>query len=239
MAAQANPTYKDATGKVEEPIVIPLIQKYGIENVCWPIVLSNSANVLGYLYEINKQNSVNLSPTEKPVSASGLPDFHLDYCGDPRTARPNEEWLEEFIKQGYDCSYDFVPRSIYSTVDLDYVWTDGSCFKGFELTTFYVHFSDKNHAANLVAKMNRRQSWQGPEGAHALHRIADAALDLRVTFYLVCVNTTGGVGSSIDTSSSVYFFPLTHQTIDRLSSGRPIDSSQTSFMSFDDFIKWL
>jgi len=236
-AAQTVPTYGIATGKSEEPIVKELVIKYGLENIVWPIILSQDNSTKTYLYERNSKNRINNRDDVRPKSESHIPDTFIDYESTPRVIEPWRSELEHAIDECYSCSYDYIISSPYSTVDLDYVWTTSSGWKGFELTTFYVEFINKDRAANLVSKINRRPSWQGPNGAHALYKIVDSSEDLSIDYYMVCVNTISKVGSSIRTDGNVFYFPLTRTQIDRLSSGQPpIDAE---FCSFDDFLEWL
>lgn len=234
---QAAPTYPLATGKQEEPIVRALIGKYGLERILWPIVLSQGDTTIAYLYEKNANNGINAEHDTRPPSAANLPGFFLDYTSQPRRAAPPADFLRAFLDERYGCSYDYVPGSTYSTVDLDYVWNTGNGFRGFELTTFWMDFHSHQRASELVAKMNRRPSWQGPNGAHALRKIVDSAADLGIDYYLVCLNTESKVGSAIKTSGNVYFFRLTHGQIDRLSRGMP--PMDANFCSFEQFLGWL
>jgi hypothetical protein len=237
MAAQAIPTYAIATGKPEEPIVKELIRKYGYAQISWPIILSEGDKTIAYLYEINSKNKTNSYSDIKPNSQSGIPSHLIDYTVVPRVISPHSSYLSDFISDRYSCSYDYITSSPYSTVDLDYVWLDERNFKGFELTTFWMDFYNKQRAGQLVSKMNRRPSWQGPNGAHALHKIVDATIDLGIDYYMVCVNTVSKVGSEIKTNGNVYFFRLTHDQINRLFNGQePLDAQ---FCSFENFLNWL
>lgn len=236
-AAQTVPTYGIATGKSEEPIVKELVLKYKLENIVWPIVLSQDSHTKTYLYERNSKNRINDIDDVRPVSKSGIPDTFLNYESKPRIISPHRDELEHLIDECHSCSYDYIINSPYSTVDLDYVWNTEEGWKGFELTTFYVEFNTKDRAANLVSKINRRPSWQGPNGAHALYKVVEASEDLSIDYYMVCVNTVSKVGSNIRTNGNVFFFPLTRSQIDRLSSGRP--PADAEFCSFDNFLEWL
>ncbi len=98
-------------------------------------------------------------------------------------------------------------------------------------------FFNYSRASELVSKMNRRPSWQGPNGAHALHKIVDSASDLGIDYYLVCVNTVSKVGSDLKTSGNVYFFQLDHDQIKLLTDGKPPKNAE--FCSFNEFLDWL
>ena len=236
-AAQTVPTYSIATGKPEEPIVRELIDKYGYDNISWPIILNSDNKTIAYLYERNEKNKINSEYDNRPSSSSGLPTFFLDYTSHPRQIAPRADFLINFVDEKFSCSYDYIINSPFSTVDLDYVWNFEGGFKGFELTTFWMDFYSHSRAAELVSKMCRRPSWQGPNGAHALHKIVDCAADLGIDYYLVCVNTVSKVGSNIKTSGNVFFFRLNHEQIDRLSRGLPPQYYQ--FCNFSQFLDWL
>src|SRR5690606_11917267 len=118
--------------------------------------------------------------------------------------------FDAFLSRPFENSYAFIlQQDSYSTVDLDYVWHTGDGFRGFELTTFWVPFTSEAEARRVVSMMNRRPSWAGPNGAHAMRKIALAAADLNVEYYLVCANTVGRVGSALNINGNVLLFPLT------------------------------
>lgn len=165
MAAQTTATYSMAAGKSEEPIVKELESKYGSENISWPIVLGSEGETLAYLYERNERNLTNRVDDIRPISKSDIQSHFIDYTSTPHVQEPKAEYLAEIAEERYTCSYDFIPSSQYTTVDLDYVWNTGNGFRGFELTTFWVEFSTKEKALRLVSMMNRRPSWKGPGGA--------------------------------------------------------------------------
>ena len=236
--AQTNPTYSCATGKAEQPIIDELIKKYGASNVTWPLVLIKDNQTIAYLYEKNIKNTINLETDKRPDIRARLLSYYLNYTKTLRESIPHNDMFKEFLKPKYSCSYEYIPTSPYSTVDLDYVWCNGTQYKGFEFTTFYVDFATHDIALKVIAKMNRRKSWQGENGAHALHRIVDSAADLGVDYYLVCANTISDqVGSPLKTNGNVCLFKLTHKQVDLLASGSPPEDS--SFMTFADFLKWL
>lgn len=235
-AAQTTPTYTFATGKPEKPIVDALITKYGARSITWPIIVSQRDISLTYLYEKSISNAINQPGDTRPSSRSGIPTSEIDYTVSPRTSAGGVLPIN-ILDAKYTCSYHYIPSSPYNTVDLDYVWHNGSGFKGFELTTFFVKFETQANALRLISMMNRRPSWQGPAGAHALHKIVDSADDLSIDYYMVCVNTVSKVGSDILTDGHVLFFKLTHEVAEQISAGQaPKDSS---FMTFDDFLDWL
>lgn len=235
--AQTSPSYSNATSKSEKPIIDALIKKYGFSNVTWPIVLIENDRTIAYLYEKNSKNNINLEMDSRPGSKAHLFSYYLNYMKIPRESLPQEPFLQQFLKPEYSCSYDYIVNSPFSTVDLDYVWYNGSNYKGFELTTFWVDFSSHAKALDLISKMNRRPSWQGPNGAHAFHRIVDSASDLGVDYYLVCANTVSRVGSDLKTNGNVCVFQLTHRQVELIQNGYPPENSK--FMTFTDFLKWL
>ncbi len=236
-AAQASPTYGFATGKSEEPIVREIVRKYGYSNLSWPLVLSKGGKTVSYLYERNSRNKTNSSSDNRPHSRSGIESCYIDYTTSPRVSEPLTYYSREMTSSEYNRSYDYILESPYSTVDLDYVWFNGEAFVGFELTTFWVEFRSEDRALDLVSKMNRRPSWQGESGAHAFHKIVDSAIDLNVDFYLVCANTISRVGSDLKTDGNVLFFRLTHDAIDRLSSGLP--PMDYTFCTFHSILEWI
>lgn len=238
--SQPAPRYPYATGKAEKPIVDALVAKYGANALTWPIALSQTGTgaTQAYLYERNATNQVNAQGDVRPRSVSGLPEHFLDYTSTPRLVAPQATFLQPFMAAQYSNSYEFIlQQQTYSTVDLDYVWHHGHGFKGFELTTFYVEFTSEAEAKRVVSMMNRRPSWQGPNGAHAMHKIADAAVDLNVDYYLVCANTVGRVGSVLNTNGNVLFFPMTHASINALSNGQV--PANATFCTFQQFLAWL
>jgi hypothetical protein len=235
--AQTTPTYKYATGKSEKPIVDILIKKYGFSNVTWPIVLIEDDKAVAYLYEKNYKNGLNLEMDSRPGSKAHLLSYYLNHVSRPRYSTPQADFLKPFIQDKYNCSYDYIVESPFSTVDLDYVWYNGNNYKGFELTTFYMNFTSHPRALELIAQMRKRPSWQGPDGAHAFHKIVDSAINLGVDYYVVCANTVSKVGSELNTDGNVCLFPLTHEQVDLLQAGKAPNNS--SFMTFQEFMNWL
>lgn len=236
--AQTNPTYSIATGKPEKPIVDALINKYGETSISWPIILNNDIKTIAYYYEKNNQNKINTQEDIRPKSKKNIPSFFIDYTLETRIICPYDKFFKPFVEEQHSCSYDYIPTSkYYSTIDLDYVWFTGENFFGFELTTFWVPFTNKAKAEDLISKINRRPSWKGANGAHALRKIVDSAEDLNIEYYMVCVNTVSKVGSAINTDGNVYFFRLDHKQIDRLEEGAaPLNAV---FCTFQEFIDWL
>ena len=238
--SQAAPSYPYATGKAEKPIVNALVAKYGANALTWPIALSQTATgaTQAYLYERNATNQINAQGDIRPQSASGLPEHFLDYTSTPRLIAPPAGFLQPFVAPQFSSSYEYIlQQQVHSTVDLDYVWHSGNGFKGFELTTFWVEFTTEAEARRVVSMMNRRPSWRGPNGAHAMRKIADAAADLNVDYYLVCANTTGRVGTSLNTHGNVLLLPLTHASINALSNGHVPPNAV--FCTFQQFLAWL
>lgn len=238
MAAQASPSYTNAT-RASDPIILKhLIAKYGANNVVWPLVLSANDKLICYVYERNRYRGINSSTSNHPSSA--IPSCFIDYTSNPRTISPKLDILEPFIQPDYLCSYDYIVSTPlpYSTVDLDYVWKDGeNQWRGFELTTFWKPFTDAREAERLVRQINKRPSWRGPDEAHALRKIVAAAEDLKIKYYLACANTVSKVGSDLKTDGNVYFFQLNNKQIDNLEKGAQPDNPK--FCSFKDFIKRL
>lgn len=233
---QTTPSYGFATVKPEKPIVDALVEKYGLQSVIWPVVLSDMKSTLAYIYERNKDNQINSQGDKRPTSKSGICESYVDYTCNSRVIFPNNSLLSQFIQPEFDCSYDYILSNMntsYNTVDLDYVWHDGRVFRGFELTTFWADFSSETEARRLVSTMNRRPSWQGPEGAHALLKVAAAAQDLNIEYLMVFANTVGKVGSPLKTNGNVLYFSLTKTAVEYLSIGQiPPNATFCSFQSF-------
>jgi hypothetical protein len=240
MAKQNKPKYPHVTSIANPVIVNALERKYGTKNVIWPIVLIEGERIIGYLYERNDQNAVNAERDHRPISKAGLPSFFLDYTTMPRRIIPAASFLEPFMAPEYRCSYDYITssdNSLYSTVDLDYVWANGESWKGMELTTFKVEFVDREKAEKLIRKLHKRPSWQGPEGPHGLRKIVETSGDLGIDLFMACVNTVGGVSNQYKTDGNVYWFPLNLNQINRLVNGELPDNAR--FDSFSAFLQWL
>lgn len=238
--SQALPSYGHATGRPEQPILDALLEKYGSRAVVWPIVLSRHDSTKAYLFERNQQNRLNAQGDIRPKSRSGISEYFLDYEASPRQAAPEHQVLSEFLRPEFANSYQYMLSGYnqgYSTVDLDYVWFDGTGFRGFELTTYWKDFSSEAEAKRLVSTMNRRPSWGGAKGAHGLRKIAEAAQDLGIQYAMVFANTTARVGSALKTNGKVLHFPLTLEAIASLARGQvPADSI---YCDFQDFIAQL
>jgi len=235
---QATPSYGFATGKPEKPIVDALVKKYGQQSVVWPIALSDNTSTLAYIFERNSHNLINAPADTRPHSNVGVGEFYLDYTARPRLVIPNDPFFSKFIRPQFNNSYDYILSPFnggYSTVDLDYVWHNGKIFRGFELTTYWVEFSSEAEAKRLVSTMNRRPSWSGPNGAHALQKVAAAAQDLNIEYHMVFANTVGKVGSALKTNGNVLYFPLTAAAVDMLSQGQVPPNA--IFCSFQTFMK--
>ncbi len=237
---QLQPTYKNSINKIEKPIVEKLKSKYGNSKVLNIIVLSEENITKFYVYERNNINTINNYNDKRPYSIKKIQNVYLDYKSDPRLVLPNLEKFTPLIKTKYSSLSDYMLSSDnkkYITVDLDYVWYTGKSWKGFELTTFYVSFRNKSHAESLVSKMNRRPSWQGKSGAHAMRKILNSAKDLSINYFMVCINTLGRVGSRIKEDGNVYYFPLTDFNISTLESGKP--PSNAIFSTYKEFLDFL
>ena len=237
MAAQTSPKYAEVTS-VANPIVLrTLTEKYHGTNVVWPIVLIQGNSIVSYLYERSKKNTINNSDDSRPRSSSGLGSHFIDYSSDPRRIIPMNALLKPFVSPEFTCSYDYVVNSPYSTVDIDYAWKKENQWKGIELTTFWMEFTSQNRAEDLISKLHRRPSWQGPEGPHGLRKIVEAAQDLGISLHMVCVNTVEKVSNQFRTDGNVYRFPLSPAQIDRLVKGAVPEKGV--FSTFAEFLEWL
>lgn len=235
---QGDAKYPEAVSKLEQPILNKLIEKYGYTNICWPIVLSYKNRTISYLYESNNKNSINKGGHVRPISKSGITNWFLDYTSEPKKYNPDDNELESLLDNKYNSNYEFVLNNDdYRSVDLDYVWYNGQGFKGFELTTFYVEFNNKENALRLISNMNKRPSWQSEHGAIAFNVIVDAARDLSIEYYLICANTISKVGSELKTDGNVCLIRMTHSLIHELEQGK--EPSNVMFMTFNELLEWL
>ena len=237
MTPQTNPKYADVTSVANPEISRALIAKYHDHNVIWPIVLIEGNTIRAYLYERTEKNKINAPADSRPQSISGIGSYFLDYSTEPRYITPEWKLLRPFVQKPYACSYDYITTSPYSTVDIDYAWKCGAQWRGIELTTFWVEFVNKARAEDLIAKLCRRPSWRGPHGAHGLRKIVDAAQDLQITPYMVCVNTVGRVSNQYKTNGNTYRFPLSHRQIDRLVQCKVPEDGV--FCTFSELLEWF
>lgn len=236
--AQMQPNYPLMTSSVNEIIIKPLIDKYGEENVVWPIVLIANDQIDSYLYEVNKECTINLETDNRPISQSGKLSYSTDYRDQNRILKPSSTKLNELISNEYESSYKAILKSeVFNSVDLDYVWKNNNGWKGLELTTMWMPFKDLNETERLIKMMHRRPSWQGSNGPHGIRTLIDASVDLNLDYWMACVNTKDRVSNNLKTDGNVYRFPLTHANVDRLLKGEaPLNSH---FDTFDEFINWL
>ena len=237
MAPQTSPKYADVTSVANPILSKTLTERYHRANVVWPIVLIQDNAIVSYLYERSKKNTINDSDDNRPQSSSGLGSHFIDYSSYPRLIVPTSSLLEPFVSPEFTCSYEYVVSSPYSTVDIDYAWNTGKRWKGIELTTFWMEFTNQNRAEDLISKLHRRPSWQGPEGPHGLRKIVEAAQDLELSLHMVCVNTLGKVSNQFKTDGNVYRFPLSPAQIDRLVQGAVPEKGV--FSTFAEFLEWL
>ena len=234
---QMNPNYPQMTSSVNEHITEPLIEKYGCQNVIWPIVLMSDSTIHSYLYEVNDICTINSIDNNRPESATGIQSVFIDYTAKPREIIPLNEGLIEIIDEKFSNSYEAILSSkTFNSADLDYIWLTENGWKGMEFTTFYKSFFNRGEAERIIKMMNRRPSWQGKNGPHAIRMLISAAIDLGVSYWMICVNTKG-VSNDIVVDGNAYGFPLNNENVDRLIKGQiPLDAK---FGPFKKLIDWL
>ena len=219
------PNYPEATGQPPGFLSERLIEKYGTENVVWPVILGRrqgDESTVAYIYERNHENQVNSPQDNRPNSRTGIPNVFLDYTDEERQLPQDtpRELLPLFGKE-FERSYDFIQQqgnALY-TVDIDLMWNCEGQWRALEFTTYNEKFTSEARAEHLLSTMNRRPSWQ-KGNQEALRAIVEAADDLSASLRMVAVNTTEGVNQGHLLSGNAYWFPLSHAQINRLASGR-------------------
>jgi len=216
----------------------PLIERYGFENVVWPIVIIENNKRLFYAYEINQLFDLNHESDNRPISSEGLADIFIDYASNPSRIVPSSEMLLPFIKKDFNCSYDFIlTTDKYASVDIDYVWKTSVNWKGLELTTVWVPLKNEVESERLVKMFNRRPSWQGVNGPHGLRKLIDACADLKIDYYLAVVNSINKVSNDLRIEGNAYWFPLTHENVSRIIANEAPNNAL--FGTFNELIEWL
>ena len=234
---QMTPNYPYMTSSVNEVFIKPLVDKYGSKNVIWPIVLIKDDRINKYLYEINNINNINGINDNRPESSISIPSYLIDYSSVPRRILPDDGILNNLIDKTYSCSYEYITQvEGYFSVDLDYVWYLKR-WKGIELTTLWMPLKNKYEAERLIKMFSRRPSWNGPNGPHGIRKQIAAANDLKIDYWMVCVNSEKGVSNSIVISGNAFWFKLTNENINRiLNKEAPVNSI---FGTFDELLAWL
>ena len=233
-----NPKYPLMTSSVNRVISNPIIEKYGFENIIWPIVVIKDNKIHSYLYEKSDFCNINSIDDNRPSSISFKKTFFIDYTKQELKIYPKSNDLLEFVAKGMKCSYDRdLSMTSYNTADLDYVWKVNNKWKAIEFTTLWMPLFSKAESERLVGLFNRRPSWKGSNGPHGMRKLIDAAHDLDIEYWMVCANSKKGVSNNIITSGNSFWFKLTHDNIDRILKGYPIVNSH--FGSFTDLIDWL
>lgn len=236
--AQKPPKYPHMASCANPIIQGHLRGKYGNDHVCWPIVWFKNDNILFYTFELIDYCDTNSLYGKRPVSLTSKGCHFVSYTDKPRIINPPEPLLIPSIGNKYDCSYDYITKSEYRTVDLDYVWEKKNKWTALEFTTWWVPFTSQKEAERLVSTLNRRPTWQSAHGASAMLKQIEAANDLAVSrFIMACVNTRGKVDNDIKTEGNAYWFDLDPDQVKRLSLGQL--PQNTNFGSFQDFLKAL
>jgi len=238
MSPQMNPNYPYMTSGVNNIFTEPLIERYGLNNVIWPIVLIRNNNIHSYLYEVNGQCNINAQTDNRPLSQAGLVNFYADYTVDPRSIIPSLDELNELISDNYNTSYQAVIKSEnFNSVDLDYAWKIGERWKAMEFTTLWMPLKNKQEAERLIKMFVRRPSWRGPNGPHGIRSLINASADLQINYWMVCANSVVGVSNELVTGGNAFWFPLNHENINRIMGGHAPANSE--FGTFEDLISWL
>ena len=224
---QPGPNYPTMSGRVHPEIYDYLIDRYGRENVCWPIIAYDlqTQQVHCILYEVNQENRVNESITKPFFGPVAFPEYRLDYNSSPRSKAPiplghQIPWTGplDILAPQYQCSYEFVTKhGGLNTVDIDYAWhgSDGRSF-GLETSTFYMKMNTKSYAEHLVQQViDKRLS---RKGAHHLNVLAQVASKIGIKMSLVFFNVLGH-SNAILTKGYVYSIPLDTDAAQKLHSG--------------------
>lgn len=231
---QKAPKYPHMASCANPVIQNHLRSKYGPENVCWPIVWLKNDTIVFYTFELTEYCDTNSLKGKKPVSSSSKGIHFVSYIDEPRIIYPPEPLLLPSIDKSYECSYDYVIRSDYVTVDLDYVWNKKGQWIALEFTTFWFPFDTRQIAEDKVAKLKRRPSWKSEHRASAMLKQIEASIDLGITrFTMACVNTMGRVDNNINVEGNAYWFNLDFNQVQRLVAGRlPQNADFGTFKSF-------
>lgn len=238
MSPQMNPNYPYMTSGVNNIFTEPLIDRYGLNNVVWPIVLIKENSIHSYLYEVNTECNINSPADNRPASQASLINFYVDYTKDPRKIIPPSQELVELIAEKYNTSYEAVINSDnFNSVDLDYAWKADENWKAMEFTTLWMPLQNKQEAERLVKMFVRRPSWKGPNGPHGIRTLINASTDLNLDYWMVCANSKKGVSNELVTDGNAFWFPLNHNNIDRILRG--IAPANSEFGTFEELIAWL
>ena len=236
---QVEPTYNHMTSRANPVILEHLGQRYGSDNVCWPIAWLAGSSIQFYTFERTKYCDINTPSGKRPSSITSKSCHIVDYLATPRRIDPHNPVLIPSIQKGFERSYDYVQQqSAFNTIDLDYVWFTGRVWIALELTTFWFRFDTRAIAEDKVCKMNRRQSWRGKEGPHGLLSQIEAARDLNCHHYIMgCVNTPKGVENKILTDGNAYWFNLDKNQVGLLVKGKVPNNAK--FDTFGNFLESL
>lgn len=234
---QTTPSYPFMTSKTNKTISDRLVKKYGYNNVVWPIAWCPENKVIWYTYERLEICAVNHKDDNRPTSNKDVKNYFLDYTTNPRQIIPDNSNLKDAIDVKYSCSYDYVVNSPYSTIDINYAWYKTDHWRGIDITTFWKEFKDRNIVEDLIIKMNRRPSWKGTKGTHGILKQIDVCDDLNIDYYMVGVNTIGGVSNDFKEDGNIFRFKLTRNAINNIICNRLPDNLIVE--SFSDFLNWL
>lgn len=233
-------SYPDALGKIEPEIADILKENYQVENVTNIICAYRIYEVDPFVYII-EDNRLNNKAKSFPPSKKEIPFSKVDLKLNEKLISPSIKELEFLKNTNITQLSEFFRRDGHDfiSVDLDYVFLTNTGWKGFEFTTFYMPFTNKEKAERLVSTLKRRPSWRGQEGAIALRKIVASSMDLNVDFYFIAANTTGKeIGSPINTDGNCLIFKLDYEQISRLEKGdKPTECKFGKFRDFCDIIE--
>jgi len=224
---QPGPNYPTMSGGVHPEIYNYLKDKYGRENVCWPLIAYDlqTQQVQGILYEVNRGNRVNESITKPFFGSMAFPEYKLDYSSSHRSMVPiplghQIPWTgpPDILGPQYESSYEFVTKhGGLNTIDIDYAWhgSNGSLF-GLETSTFYMKMNTKSYAEHLVQQVIEKRLSR--KGAHHLNVLTHVAWKVGIKMSLVFFNVLGH-SNTILTEGHVYSILLDTNTAQKLHSG--------------------
>ncbi|MDH5733882.1 MAG: hypothetical protein OEY88_08900 [Candidatus Bathyarchaeota archaeon] len=241
---QPEPKYPTMTIGAHPEIHNHLRKKYGVENVCWPILVYDldTKDVDYLIIEVNAKNNVNREIREPLLGPAPFPEYKLDYTISPRHKMPiplshKIPWKgsTDILSAKYNSSYEFVTQhgGIY-TIDVDYVWKkpNGELF-GLETSTFYMDMRTEKYAEYLVQKFIETRVSR--RGAHHLHVLARAASKIGIQMSLVFFNVLGH-SNIIKTDGYAYSIPLNITTAQEMHSGVFVKGK---YLTFSDWLNSL
>lgn len=230
---QTRPSYYYSIGKIEHEIINLLRNNPKIKDILNILVLIKDDKTISYILE---KNILNINSKITPNSNSNILFHYLDLSSNTKQIDPENNELKFLLDNKYQKLSDFILSNNninYFSIDIDYAFNTTHGWVGFEFTTFFMPFINKQEAERLIIKINRRPSWKGQYGSIALKRIVDSAHDLNIDMYMVCANTMKRIGSKLKTDGNCYLFKLNHDQIKRLEQG--LVPNDAVFCRFNEF----